>query len=321
MNAPRVAPAWLVIAAGRGPDVEALGLDEAGVELDDRGLIAVDGRQRTSREHVYAIGDLVRGPALAHKSSDEGIIAVEDAAGMQTHALEQIDIPRATFCAPNVASFGLTEEQAREKARTRRRGARGSFADEPTEPVDLTAWHMAEVVAALGHDSSDRSADVMRVVGVCVRSRLTLPQTRWVVRSREDLEAVGAVDAFMRVKRAGFRPSLNLLYALEGALLDCHWQDVPEARRTELVAAAEADRGRDLGQQLPVARQRRHQAQRRIDRAARGAAGRRDAARHGRRGPIPIRNRSRSATGTVLRLKNGDPTETFPPVTASASRG
>jgi hypothetical protein len=60
------------------------------------------------------------------------------------------------------------------------------------------------------------------------------------LRSREDLEAVGAVDAFMRVKRAGFKPSLNLLYALEGALLDCHWQDVPEARRGELVHAAEA---------------------------------------------------------------------------------
>jgi TfoX/Sxy family transcriptional regulator of competence genes len=60
------------------------------------------------------------------------------------------------------------------------------------------------------------------------------------LRTREDLEAVGAVDAFMRVKRAGFRPSLNLLYALEGALLDCHWQEVPEARRGELVLAAEA---------------------------------------------------------------------------------
>ena len=60
------------------------------------------------------------------------------------------------------------------------------------------------------------------------------------LRSREDLEASGAVDAFMRVKRAGFKPSLNLLYALEGALLDCHWQDVPEDRRNELVAAAEA---------------------------------------------------------------------------------
>jgi dihydrolipoamide dehydrogenase len=106
---------WLVIAAGRGPDIEALGLDAAGVQLDDAGLVAVDGRQRTSREGVYAIGDIVRGPALAHKASDEGIIAVEDAAGLETHAIELLDIPRATFCTPNVASFGLTEEQAREQ--------------------------------------------------------------------------------------------------------------------------------------------------------------------------------------------------------------
>jgi dihydrolipoyl dehydrogenase len=105
---------WLVIAAGRGPDIEALGLDAAGVKVGDRGLIEVDGRMRTSKEGIYAIGDIVPGPALAHKSSDEGIIAVEDAAGMETHALEYVDIPRATFCSPNVASFGLTEEQARE---------------------------------------------------------------------------------------------------------------------------------------------------------------------------------------------------------------
>ncbi|MEA2324806.1 MAG: dihydrolipoamide dehydrogenase [Solirubrobacteraceae bacterium] len=105
---------WLVIAAGRGPDVEGLGLDDAGIKRDDRGLIEVDGALRTSREGVYAIGDVVPGPALAHKASDEGIIAVEDAAGMETHAIEYPDIPRATFCTPNVGSFGLTEEQARE---------------------------------------------------------------------------------------------------------------------------------------------------------------------------------------------------------------
>jgi dihydrolipoamide dehydrogenase len=106
---------YLVIAAGRGPDVEGLGLEDAGVKLDDNGLIAVDAAQRTSVKGVYAIGDLVRGPALAHKASDEGIIAVEDAAGLETHGLEYVDIPRATFCTPNVASFGLTEEQAKEQ--------------------------------------------------------------------------------------------------------------------------------------------------------------------------------------------------------------
>jgi len=106
---------YLVIAAGRGADVDGLGLAEAGVELDERGLVKVDGALRTSRAGVYAIGDLVAGPALAHKASDEGIIAAEDSAGRQTHPISYVDIPRATFCTPNVGSFGLTEEQAREQ--------------------------------------------------------------------------------------------------------------------------------------------------------------------------------------------------------------
>ncbi len=106
---------YLVIATGRGADVEGLGLVEAGVELGERGLVEVDGAQRTSRQGVWAIGDLVHGPALAHKASDEGIIAAENMAGRPTHPIAYVDIPRATFCTPNVGSFGLTEEQAREQ--------------------------------------------------------------------------------------------------------------------------------------------------------------------------------------------------------------
>jgi dihydrolipoamide dehydrogenase len=106
---------YLVTATGRGPDIQALGLDIAGVELDERGLVKVDGALRTSAPGVYAIGDLVAGPALAHKASDEGILAAEDSAGLETHPLAYIDIPRATFCTPNVGSFGLTEAQAREQ--------------------------------------------------------------------------------------------------------------------------------------------------------------------------------------------------------------
>src|SRR5579859_1985336 len=82
---------WLVIATGRAPDTEALGLDAAGVKVGDGGLVEVDGAMRTSVEGIYAIGDLVRGPALAHKASDEGVIAVEDAAGLATHPIEYID--------------------------------------------------------------------------------------------------------------------------------------------------------------------------------------------------------------------------------------
>jgi dihydrolipoamide dehydrogenase len=105
---------YLVIAAGRGADVEGLGLADAGVETDDLGLIAVDGMMRTSREGVYAIGDLVPGPALAHVASDEGVIAVEHAAGLSPHALDYDFIPAVTFCHPQVASFGLTEQQAKD---------------------------------------------------------------------------------------------------------------------------------------------------------------------------------------------------------------
>jgi dihydrolipoamide dehydrogenase len=106
---------YLVIATGRGADTGGLGLTEAGVVTDGRGLVQVDGAMRTTRSGVYAIGDLVHGPALAHKASDEGIIAAEDIAGRPTHPIAYIDIPRATFCTPNVGSFGLTEEQAREQ--------------------------------------------------------------------------------------------------------------------------------------------------------------------------------------------------------------
>ena len=104
---------YLVIAAGRGPDIDGLGLEAAGVKLDEQELIAVDELLRTSVAKVYAIGDLVRGPALAHKASEEGVIAVEHAAGLHPHPIDYPDIPRATFCLPNVGSFGLTEEQAK----------------------------------------------------------------------------------------------------------------------------------------------------------------------------------------------------------------
>jgi dihydrolipoamide dehydrogenase len=106
---------YLCIAAGRAPDTEALNLEAAGVKTGERGLIEVDGRLRTSVEGVWAIGDVVPGPALAHKASDEGIIAAEDAAGMDVHPLDYEDIAAATFCSPQVASFGLTEQQARDR--------------------------------------------------------------------------------------------------------------------------------------------------------------------------------------------------------------
>jgi dihydrolipoamide dehydrogenase len=108
---------YLVIAGGRAPDTDALNLDAAGVKTGDRGMIEVDEYQRTSADGIFAIGDLVRGPALAHKASEEGVVAVETAAGHPTHAVNVDLVPGATFCHPQVASVGMTEEQAKETGR------------------------------------------------------------------------------------------------------------------------------------------------------------------------------------------------------------
>ncbi len=108
---------YLCIAGGRAPDTESLGLDAAGVKTGDGGKIEIDEYQRTSNEKVYAIGDLVRGPALAHKASEEGVVAAERIAGAETHPVDILLVAGATFCEPQVASVGLTEGQAKESGR------------------------------------------------------------------------------------------------------------------------------------------------------------------------------------------------------------
>jgi dihydrolipoamide dehydrogenase len=108
---------YLCIAGGRAPDTEPLGLEEAGVKVGEDRRIEIDEYQRTSNEKVYAIGDLVRGPALAHKASEEGVVAAERIAGAETHPVDIDLVAGATFCEPQVASVGLTEEQAKESGK------------------------------------------------------------------------------------------------------------------------------------------------------------------------------------------------------------
>ena len=108
---------YLVIAGGRRPDTDPLNLDAAGVKTEEHGQIEIDEYQRTSADGVFAIGDLVRGPALAHKAEEEGVVAVETAAGHETEPVNIDLVPGATFCHPQVASVGMTEEQAKETGR------------------------------------------------------------------------------------------------------------------------------------------------------------------------------------------------------------
>ena len=108
---------YVAIAGGRAPDTDGLGLEAAGVKVGDGGRVEIDEYQRTSNPKVYAIGDLVRGPALAHKAQDEGVVAAETIAGAPTHPVDPDLIPGATFCHPQVASVGLTEQQAKDAGR------------------------------------------------------------------------------------------------------------------------------------------------------------------------------------------------------------
>jgi dihydrolipoamide dehydrogenase len=106
---------YMFIAGGRAIDADALNLDAAGIKVNEETKkIDVDGNQMTSKEGIYAIGDITPGPALAHKASEEGIVAAERIAGETVHAIDLDSIAGATFCHPQVASVGLTEAQAKE---------------------------------------------------------------------------------------------------------------------------------------------------------------------------------------------------------------
>jgi dihydrolipoamide dehydrogenase len=102
-------------AFGFAPRVEGYGLDKAGVELTDRGAIAVDARGRTNVDGIYAIGDVTGKLMLAHTAEAMGVVAAETIAGAETQEINFDMIPRATFCQPQIASFGYSEAQAKEK--------------------------------------------------------------------------------------------------------------------------------------------------------------------------------------------------------------
>lgn len=104
----------LLVAVGRGPVTDGLGYDEVGIAMD-RGFVTTDARLATSVPGVYAVGDIVPGLQLAHRGFAQGIFVAEEIAGKHPAVLDESGIPRVTYCEPEVASVGLTEEQARER--------------------------------------------------------------------------------------------------------------------------------------------------------------------------------------------------------------
>jgi dihydrolipoamide dehydrogenase len=108
----RLQAAVLLVAVGRAANVEDIGLEQAGVELE-RGALRVDGAQRTTAPGISAIGDCAGGFLLAHKAMHEGVIAVEAIAGRNPHPLDPGLVTRTTYCTPQIASLGLSETEAR----------------------------------------------------------------------------------------------------------------------------------------------------------------------------------------------------------------
>ena len=105
----------VLMAVGFAPNVEGFGLENTGVALTDRGAIAIDDVMRTNVPHIYAIGDVTAKLMLAHVAEAQGVVASETIGGAETMTLGDYRMmPRATFCSPQVASFGLTEQQARD---------------------------------------------------------------------------------------------------------------------------------------------------------------------------------------------------------------
>jgi dihydrolipoamide dehydrogenase len=109
-----VAAEIMLVAVGRGPNASGMGFEEQGIAMD-RGWVLADERLRTNVPSVRAVGDIVPGLQLAHRGFQQGIFVAEDIAGLNPPPIDELGIPRVTYCEPEIASIGLTEAQARER--------------------------------------------------------------------------------------------------------------------------------------------------------------------------------------------------------------
>ena len=113
-NGDQVTADILLVAVGRGPNATGFGFEEQGVQME-RGWVLTNDRLQTNLPGVYAVGDIVPGLQLAHRGFMHGIFVAEEIAGLGPMKVDEMGIPRVTYCEPEIASVGLTEDQAKEK--------------------------------------------------------------------------------------------------------------------------------------------------------------------------------------------------------------
>lgn len=141
----------VLVAAGRRPYSDGLGLDEAGVKTDKRGMVEVDDHFQTSVPGIYAIGDLIRGPMLAHKAEEEGVAIAEILAGLPGHVNYET-CPGVVYTWPEVASVGATEEELKAKGVAYKTG---TFTFAPNGRAKAMGFTEGQV-KILAHDKTDR---------------------------------------------------------------------------------------------------------------------------------------------------------------------
>jgi dihydrolipoamide dehydrogenase len=199
--------ACVLVAAGRAPNTENLGLESVGIALD-RGFIKVDGRLQTTVPGYYAIGDVAGPPLLAHKGSREGMVAAEAIAGQQPHAIDYSNVPGATYCHPEVASVGLTEEACKSQkleyvvgrfpfsanGRARTTGETDGFVK------IIRGKQYGEILGA--HIIGDHATELIHELCVARTNEYTVEEVELAIHAHPTLsEAVGeaALDAMGRV--------------------------------------------------------------------------------------------------------------------------
>jgi dihydrolipoamide dehydrogenase len=142
----------VLVAVGRGPNTSAIGLEQAGIQLD-RGFVTTNDRLQTTRSTVYAVGDVVAGPQLAHRGFQQGIFAAEDIAGLRPDPVDDTVVPRVTYSQPEVACIGLSEDAARER-----------FGDVQTFVYDLAGNGKSQILKTSGVVKAVTHDDV--IVGI-----------------------------------------------------------------------------------------------------------------------------------------------------------
>ncbi|CAN8066123.1 unnamed protein product [Agarophyton chilense] len=154
----------VLVATGRKPHTDGLGLDNVGITMDERGRVNVDGKFRTNVPNIYAIGDVIKGPMLAHKAEDEGLIAAEIIAGVGEGHLDYNCVPGVIYTHPEVATVGKTEEELKDAGIEYTKGTFPFMANSRARTNDVGGEFAQGMVKVLADKTTDRLLG-MHIVG------------------------------------------------------------------------------------------------------------------------------------------------------------